>query len=97
MCACIFGLGWFNFFSKTQKGIKTDGFQNGKFLIFKPGIMARVYFGTRFGCLFSSTQRGIKTDAYQMASCLIVKKLTFWYLFVLVPVWVLLISAVAQQ
>ena len=66
----------------------------GKFLkmasffdFFQTGHFLPVCFGTRLD-LLSSAQRGIKTKGYQMVCFLSFENLTFWYPFVLVPVWV---------
>ena len=53
-------------FSKTQRGIKTDGFQIGKFLICERlGILVPVYFGTRLGVSWAAPKEMSKRDGYQ--------------------------------
>ena len=69
--------------------MKTDGYEDGKFLFFaKLTFLVPVCFGTCLGVLFSSTQRGMKTDGYENGKFLSFEKLSCWYPFVLVPVWV---------
>ena len=51
--------------SKAQRGIKTDGFENGEFLNFKLGIFDTSLFLYPSGCLSGSAKRGIKTDLFQ--------------------------------
>ena len=54
-----------SFSAKPKKGIKTDGFQNGKFVSFKTRHSGTRLFWCPFGSLFSRAHRGIKTDGYQ--------------------------------
>ena len=63
-CWLRFSQGRGAFLNKTQRGIKTDGFQNGD-LFFLTRHFATRLFWYLFGCLFSSTQRGIKADGHQ--------------------------------
>ena len=73
-------------FSKTQRGIKTDGYQNGKFF-FKLGSLVPVCFGTRLGVSLAAPKGVSKRMGIKMASFLSFENLTFRYPFVLVPVW----------
>ena len=53
------GIG-FSQITHTQRGIKTDGFQGGKFSeLLKQGILVTISFGTCLVCVLSSAQKGI--------------------------------------
>ena len=69
--------------SKWQVGVsKMASF----FDFWKLGIFGTRLFWYPLGCLYCSTQRGIKADG--ASNFLSFETLTFWYPFVLVPVWV---------
>ena len=74
--------------SKTQRGIKTDGFQSGKFFEFlELGNLVPFRFGTRLGVSLAAPKRVSKWMGFKMASFLNLEKLAFWCPFVLVLVW----------
>ena len=69
------------------------GYQNGwvsKWQVFLFLSGARLcWYPFRLGASFRGTQRFIKTDGHQNGKFFqFFEKLTFWYPFVLVPVWV---------
>ena len=65
-------------------------FKMARFLIFlKTRHLGTRLFWYPFGCLLGNTYRGIKTDGYQNGQFFLsFEKLTFWFPFVLAPVWV---------
>ena len=83
LCTC--GWVWSSLnISKTQRAIKTDGCQNGKVSDFlKLGILVPVWVSLLTALKGVSKRMGIK-----VASFLGFQKLTFWFRFILVPVWV---------
>ena len=74
-----------------ERGIKTDGVQNGEFSIsifFWNSAFWYPFILVPFECLFSSTQKGIKTDGFQNCKFFEFWKLVCWCPFILVPVLV---------
>ena len=53
------------FQQRTQRGIKTNGFQNAKFLIYKRGILVPVCFGTCLGVSLPAPKGYLKRDGHQ--------------------------------